>query len=94
MKIHEGERRHSWCRPPTRRACHQAGARSAALLRAMVVLRPAAPPPNPAAIHELKSRSMSLFRLWLREGLPPLPAFLLKHQVLLQAPLEGIIRVF
>ena len=52
----------------------------------MVILRPAAPPPNPAAIHELKSRSMSLFRLWLREGLPPLPAFLLKHQVLLQAP--------
>ena len=54
----------------------------------MVVLRPAAPPPNPAAIHELKSRSMSLFRLWLREGLPPLPAFLLKHQVLLQAPIS------
>ena len=54
----------------------------------MVVLRPSAPPPNPAAIHELKSRSMSLFRLWLREGLPPLPAFLLKHQVLLQAPIS------
>ncbi|KAL1522953.1 hypothetical protein AB1Y20_017917 [Prymnesium parvum] len=50
------------------------------------VLCLAAPPPSPAAVAELKSRSSTLFHLWLGSG-TPFTQFLSRYQLTLVSPL-------